>query len=142
MTKLKCHFKLCHFRGDDVIQTNDKYKEFLIEKKYLLEAEAELKDIKLCIEHYAKVHYESCIKIAKNLPIQKQNKINDYIKIFKINEYESSNLKPSFDDKRERMIEFFHEKQEFFYLKDIENLCSVEKSITINTIKEVLQILG
>lgn len=47
----------------------------------------------------------------------------------------------SIDEKRKRMIEFFHEKQEFFQLKDIEKLCSVEKGITLNTIKDVLQSL-
>lgn len=36
------------------------------------------------------------------------------------------------------MLDFFHEKQEFFQLKDIEKLCSVEKGITVQTIKDVL----
>ena len=42
------------------------------------------------------------------------------------------------DEKRKRMLDFFFEKQDFFQLKDIEKLCSAEKGITINTIKDIL----
>lgn len=42
------------------------------------------------------------------------------------------------DEKKKRMLEFFHEKQEFFQLKDVEKLCSQEKGITVQTIKDVL----
>lgn len=44
----------------------------------------------------------------------------------------------STEEKRKRMLEFFHEKQEFFQLKDMEKLCSAEKGITVQTIKDVL----
>jgi Fe2+ or Zn2+ uptake regulation protein len=44
----------------------------------------------------------------------------------------------SVDEKRKRMIDFFYEKQDFFQLKDLEKLCSVEKGITVNTIKDIL----
>jgi len=44
----------------------------------------------------------------------------------------------SIDEKKKRMIEFFHEKQDFFQLKDVEKICSTEKGITINTIKDIL----
>nr|AGH55781.1 Mnd1 [Brachionus calyciflorus] len=44
----------------------------------------------------------------------------------------------SADEKRKRMMDFFHEKQDFFQLKDIEKLCSQEKGITIQTVKDVL----
>jgi hypothetical protein len=36
------------------------------------------------------------------------------------------------------MLEFFLEKQDFFQLKDVEKLCSQEKGIVMNTIKDVL----
>ena len=42
------------------------------------------------------------------------------------------------DEKRKRMLDFFFEKQDFFQLKDIEKLCSQEKGITLNTIKDIL----
>lgn len=42
------------------------------------------------------------------------------------------------EEKRKRMLEWFHEKQEFFQLKDVEKLCSSEKGITQQTIKDVL----
>lgn len=45
------------------------------------------------------------------------------------------------EEKRKRMLDFFLEKQDFFQLKDIEKLCSQEKGITIQTIKDVLQSL-
>lgn len=45
------------------------------------------------------------------------------------------------DEKRKRMLDFFFEKQDFFQLKDVEKLCSQEKGITINTIKDILTAL-
>ena len=47
----------------------------------------------------------------------------------------------SVDEKKKRMLDFFFEKQDFFQLKDIEKLCSTEKGITLNTIKDILQSL-
>jgi Fe2+ or Zn2+ uptake regulation protein len=44
----------------------------------------------------------------------------------------------SSDEKRKRMLEFFFEKQDFFQLKDVEKVCSQEKGITIQTIKDIL----
>jgi hypothetical protein len=44
----------------------------------------------------------------------------------------------SIDEKKKRMLEFFHEKQDFFQLKDVEKICSAEKGITVNTIKDIL----
>ncbi len=44
----------------------------------------------------------------------------------------------SADEKKKRMLDFFFEKQDFFQLKDLEKLCSVEKGITVNTIKDIL----
>jgi Fe2+ or Zn2+ uptake regulation protein len=44
----------------------------------------------------------------------------------------------SSEEKRKRMLEFFFEKQDFFQLKDVEKLCSQEKGITIQTIKDIL----
>lgn len=44
----------------------------------------------------------------------------------------------STEEKRKRMLEFFFEKQDFFQLKDIEKLCSQEKGITIQTVKDIL----
>lgn len=42
------------------------------------------------------------------------------------------------EEKRKRMLEWFHEKQEFFQLKDVEKSCSTEKGITQQSIKDVL----
>jgi hypothetical protein len=47
----------------------------------------------------------------------------------------------SVEEKKKRMLDFFFEKQDFFQLKDIEKLCSTEKGITLNTIKDILQSL-
>lgn len=46
----------------------------------------------------------------------------------------------SFEEKRQKMLSIFKEKQEFFHLKDIEKL-GVKKGITFQTIKEVLDSL-
>lgn len=42
------------------------------------------------------------------------------------------------DEKRKRMLDWFHEKQEFFQLKDVEKHCSADKGITQQSIKDVL----
>lgn len=42
------------------------------------------------------------------------------------------------EEKRKRMLEWFHETQEFFQLKDVEKSCSTEKGITQQSIKDVL----
>lgn len=42
------------------------------------------------------------------------------------------------DEKKKRMLEFFHESQSFFQLKDVEKICSTEKGITLNTCKDIL----
>ena len=47
--------------------------------------------------------------------------------------------KLSAEEKRKRMMEFFHETQDFFQLKDVEKICSQEKGIVQNTVKDVLQ---
>ncbi|KAL5962158.1 hypothetical protein TSMEX_010114 [Taenia solium] len=44
----------------------------------------------------------------------------------------------SADEKRERMIELFYEKNEFFTLKELERLCHREKGIPSMTVKDVL----
>jgi Fe2+ or Zn2+ uptake regulation protein len=44
----------------------------------------------------------------------------------------------SLEEKRKRMLDFFFEKQDFFQLKDVEKLCSQEKGITLQTVKDVL----
>lgn len=33
----------------------------------------------------------------------------------------------SLDEKKKRMMDFFHESQSFFQLKDVEKICSTEK---------------
>lgn len=45
------------------------------------------------------------------------------------------------EEKRKRMQDFFLEKQDFFQLKDVEKLCSAEKGIVVQSIKDVLQSL-
>ncbi|XP_011302408.1 meiotic nuclear division protein 1 homolog [Fopius arisanus] len=45
------------------------------------------------------------------------------------------------DEKRTRMLQIFHEKQEFFTLKEIEKIASQEKGIVIQSVKDVLQAL-
>lgn len=45
------------------------------------------------------------------------------------------------EEKRKRMLDWFFEKQDFFQLKEIETLCSKEKGITINTVKDILTAL-
>lgn len=47
----------------------------------------------------------------------------------------------SLEEKKKRMMDFFHESQSFFQLKDIEKICSTEKGITLNTCKTTLDAL-
>ncbi|XP_072766885.1 meiotic nuclear division protein 1 homolog [Anoplolepis gracilipes] len=47
----------------------------------------------------------------------------------------------SLDEKRLRMIQIFHEKKEFFTLKEIEKIASKEKKIVAQTVPDVLQAL-
>ncbi|KAM3179097.1 hypothetical protein ACTXT7_001235 [Hymenolepis weldensis] len=47
----------------------------------------------------------------------------------------------SHDEKRERMIEFFYEKKDFYTLKELERLCHKEKGIPSVTVKDVLMSL-
>jgi len=47
----------------------------------------------------------------------------------------------SVEEKRQRMMEFFFEKKEFFQLKELEKQCQKEKGITSMSVKEVLQSL-
>lgn len=42
------------------------------------------------------------------------------------------------EEKRKRMLDWFFESQDFYQLKDVEKLCSAEKGITLNTIKDTL----
>ena len=44
----------------------------------------------------------------------------------------------SVEEKRKRMLDWFFETQDFYQLKDIEKVCSSEKGITVNTIKDIL----
>ena len=44
----------------------------------------------------------------------------------------------STEEKRKRMLDFFFEKQDFFQLKDVEKLCSSEKGIVLQSIKDIL----
>ncbi|KAM7540989.1 hypothetical protein Aperf_G00000035986 [Anoplocephala perfoliata] len=47
----------------------------------------------------------------------------------------------SFDEKREKMIEFFYEKKDFYTLKELERLCNKEKGIPSMTVKDILMSL-
>nr|CDS32971.1 meiotic nuclear division protein 1 [Hymenolepis microstoma] len=47
----------------------------------------------------------------------------------------------SLDEKREKMIEFFYEKKDFYTLKELERLCHKEKGIPSMTVKDVLMSL-
>ncbi|XP_029168107.1 meiotic nuclear division protein 1 homolog [Nylanderia fulva] len=47
----------------------------------------------------------------------------------------------SLDEKRLRIIQIFHEKKEFFTLKEIEKIASKEKNIVIQSVQDVLQAL-
>ncbi|VDD75452.1 unnamed protein product [Mesocestoides corti] len=47
----------------------------------------------------------------------------------------------SLEEKREKMTEFFHEKKDFFTLKELERLCPKEKGIPSMTVKDVLMSL-
>ena len=47
----------------------------------------------------------------------------------------------SIDEKRQRMLQLFHEKKEFLLLKEVERLAFKEKGIVSQSVKEVLQSL-
>ncbi|VDO07506.1 unnamed protein product [Rodentolepis nana] len=47
----------------------------------------------------------------------------------------------SLDEKRDKMIEFFYEKKDFYTLKELERLCHKEKGIPSMTVKDVLMSL-
>lgn len=45
------------------------------------------------------------------------------------------------DEKRARMLQIFHEKRQFFTLKEIENIAPKEKGIVVQSVKDILQAL-
>ncbi|THK32901.1 meiotic nuclear division protein 1 homolog [Diachasma alloeum] len=45
------------------------------------------------------------------------------------------------DEKRTRMLQIFHEREDFFTLKEIEKISSQEKGIVVQSVKDVLQAL-
>ena len=47
----------------------------------------------------------------------------------------------SAEEKRERMLELFHEKKDFFLLKEVEKIAFKEKGIVSQSVKDVLQSL-
>ncbi|XP_032665236.1 meiotic nuclear division protein 1 homolog [Odontomachus brunneus] len=48
----------------------------------------------------------------------------------------------SLDEKRARMLQIFHEKREFFTLKEIEKIAPKEKGIVMQSVKDILQALA
>ena len=48
----------------------------------------------------------------------------------------------SLEEKRQRMLEIFYTKKEFFLLKELEKIAPKEKGITSQSVKDVLQSLG
>jgi len=47
----------------------------------------------------------------------------------------------SVDEKRQRMMDLFFEKKDFFQLKELEKVCQKEKGITSMSVKDILQSL-
>lgn len=47
----------------------------------------------------------------------------------------------SLDEKRQRMLQIFHEKKEFFNLKELEKIAPKEKGIVVQSVKDVVQAL-
>ncbi|CAH8523767.1 unnamed protein product [Schistosoma turkestanicum] len=47
----------------------------------------------------------------------------------------------SLNEKRQRMLDFFYEKKDFFQLKELERLCQKEKGINSMSVKDVLMSL-
>eukprot|EP00700_Malawimonas_jakobiformis_P003708 EC726595.1.p1 GENE.EC726595.1~~EC726595.1.p1 ORF type:complete len:204 (+),score=46.85 EC726595.1:89-700(+) len=47
----------------------------------------------------------------------------------------------SADEKRQRLQDMFHEKKDFFQLKEVEKIASKEKGIVLQSVQEVLQSL-
>lgn len=52
-----------------------------------------------------------------------------------------SKKRVTIDEKRARILEIFYDSQEFFNLKDIENIASKEKGVVLQSVKDVLQAL-
>lgn len=52
-----------------------------------------------------------------------------------------SKKRVSIDEKKSRILEIFYDTQEFYNLKDIENIASKEKGVVLQTVKDVLQAL-
>ena len=48
----------------------------------------------------------------------------------------------SLEEKRQRMLEIFYTKKEFFLLKELEKIGPKEKGITSQSVKDVVQSLG
>ena len=48
----------------------------------------------------------------------------------------------SLEEKRQRMMEIFYTKKEFFLLKELEKIGPKEKGITSQSVKDVVQSLG
>ncbi|XP_011404347.1 PREDICTED: meiotic nuclear division protein 1 homolog [Amphimedon queenslandica] len=47
----------------------------------------------------------------------------------------------SLEEKRQRLLQIFYEKKEFFQLKELEKIAPKEKGITLQSVKDVLQSL-
>ncbi|CAL8101480.1 unnamed protein product [Calicophoron daubneyi] len=47
----------------------------------------------------------------------------------------------SLEEKRQKMLDFFYEKKDFFQLKEVERLCHKEKGINAMSVKDVLMSL-
>lgn len=47
----------------------------------------------------------------------------------------------NFEEKKHKMLQLFHEKNEFFQLKELEKIAPKEKGIVANSVKEVVQAL-
>ena len=48
----------------------------------------------------------------------------------------------SLEEKRQRLLEIFYTKKEFFLLKELEKIGPKEKGITSQSVKDVVQSLG
>lgn len=47
----------------------------------------------------------------------------------------------TFEEKKTRMLQLFHEKKDFFQIKELEKIAPKEKGITQNSVKDVVQAL-
>ena len=61
--------------------------------------------------------------------------------IFCFNAAMSKKKGVSLDEKRQRMLQIFYEKKEFFTLKDLEKIAPKEKGIVQQSVKDVVQAL-